>query len=38
MVGLWYAAYGLGLVIVIIGRYPYNAKKTSSVKIFITMS
>ena len=27
MVGLWYAAYGLGYVIDIIGRYPFNCKE-----------
>ena len=26
MVGLWYATYGLGRVIDIIGRYPFNCK------------
>ena len=27
MVGLWYAAYGLGCVIDIIGKYPFNCKE-----------
>ena len=27
MVGLWYGAYGLGYVIDIIGRYPFNCKE-----------
>ena len=26
MVGLWYATYGLGRVIDIVGRYPFNCK------------
>ena len=27
MVGLWYAAYGLGYVIEIIARFPFNSKE-----------
>ena len=27
MVGLWYGAYGLGHVVVIIGRYPFKCKE-----------